>query len=935
MHRSASTTNTARADRIKVAVRCRPVSPNEDQQVCVEMQDNVCSVSNGNRFDQESDFIYDFCFPMDTTQESFFEALGLHILQNALDGYHATLFAYGQTGAGKSYSVHGTSENPGLLPRLCDALFYEIERRPTHMKHLVKASYLEIYNERLRDLLTVEEAKKLEISSNPATGSAQILGLSVFEVMSAHDVHKMMKFGNDQRVQASTSMNSVSSRSHAIFTLEFLQTDTSTGRTERSKIHMVDLAGSERQNKAQVAGERLREGCVINQSLSYLGLVITGLTKGDSFVPFRNSKLTHFLIDGLSGNSKTAMIAAISPSRSNYEETVSTLRFAATCKLVKTRAIVNTYVNDTGSQLRLEVEALKKQLEVANVELRTMRAPTSDDGPMLVRPNFVFRISSTAPSTVGSDARSSLHLPSHCAACVCSLEVLENEVRCTTEEKIRRNGQEVPESETFSLDDNDLLEFAPGVAYRFQRGLTKTSDTADRVLADITPPLSAQQNAIARDVFESIHYSSDVDNLGLQSLRQLVKDDAEIVLVQSVLQPQRPILAVRQGFGLWTEEIFRELVEDDDQLTAAFRKGDLRAVKTILKDETRIAAQAELSEQVATYKDRIRTLEALREEDTRTIDKLSNEFIELSRESAQEREEWKKTQEDLLSTSDAHADESRHHRSRAGELEVTVRERDEAIRRYEKTIAELTQKYEEKKEEPPSAEAETEAEEQAVTEDDRKKREVEAVAQKLRDVQANGKPPPKEAWGQAPRAEGSDAEKDDGSCRSSSSSTAKADTRGFGPRVGAQSGGKSDTLLRQDLDALSDADPGFVEALAGLMIQQIDEGSTNGLGQIIERIDSVAQSRNASNVDSLDALLPLMAKGMRKFSQSGSVVRASFHCLARMCVRSAHNKWWLIEQALILSTFFAALCGTRSQVYLGRHVSSLVLSCWTAHRMET
>eukprot|EP00397_Hematodinium_sp_SG-2012_P002233 GEMP01002239.1.p1 GENE.GEMP01002239.1~~GEMP01002239.1.p1 ORF type:complete len:1143 (+),score=255.50 GEMP01002239.1:341-3769(+) len=910
------------------------------------------------------------------------------------------------------------------------------------MTYVVKASYLEIYNERLRDLLAGGETRKLEISSHPGSGKVHIHGLSVCDVTNVADVHRLMQFGNDLRVKASTSMNPVSSRSHAIFTLEFLQSDANC--TRRSKIHMVDLAGSERQNKAQVAGDRLREGCLINQSLSYLGLVIIGLTKGDSYVPFRNSKLTHFLIEGLSGNSKTAMIATISPSRMNYDETVSTLRFAMTCNSVKTRATVNTIqIDPVVLHLRQEVEALKRQLETAKDEIPAAIRTGVSEVPMLVRPNFFYCLSMTEATTVGSHADNDVILPPHCPEFACRIDVHDNNVvRCTAEDTFLRNGQQVGErgGQMFSLADDDLLEFGSGVAFRFQRGMSNRSRASAAVSNAVTgmyPPVSEEECAIACNVFESIHYSSDVDTLDLRSLYTLLAENAdgtegaEIVLVQSVLNKKRPELAVKHGFGLWTEDVFRELLENDhgDPITHAFRRGDLRAARNILDDQTRArTANTELEELLHAHKERVRGLETLHEEDSRAIDKLSNEFIELSHEVAKERDDWKKTQDELVKTSDAYAEECRQLRGRVSELEDHLQERDVSIKAHTDMIeklkanehnmdADLAQLMRERRE--LDAERAFSKKEKEVW--DLKKREVENAEQQVQaarvdieraridmlaaqgDIERartemltvqenidcvreevaaekvevnreraelekerpalqpnsvanvegmqgredsqwvvkqgeghyipeeanewvanNGWSPkisgkqlsPKQAWALSlspiKQMDGSSKNDNsyidnggDGETHTSSSSTARVDLdsphgKGFGPRILSQSprGSAQNDALMQDLVLLSDSDPGFVEALAGLMMQQIDEGCTKGLQLIIERIDVVAQSRNNSRVDSLDALLPLMAKGLRKFGQSDSLVRASFHCLARMCVRSAHNKWWIIEQAL-------------------------------------
>ncbi|XP_068093045.1 kinesin-like protein KIF13A isoform X2 [Hyperolius riggenbachi] len=316
-------------------------------------------------------------------QEDVFKCLGEGILDNAFQGYNACIFAYGQTGSGKSFSMMGGTDQPGLIPRLCCALFLratELENDSQTFK--VEVSYMEIYNEKVRDLLDPKGSRQsLKVREHKVLGP-YVDGLSQLAVTTFEDIESLMSEGNKSRTVAATNMNEESSRSHAVFTIIVTQTlyDHQSGNSgERvSRVSLVDLAGSERVSKTGAAGERLKEGSNINKSLTTLGLVISSLAdqaagKGkNKFVPYRDSVLTWLLKDNLGGNSKTAMIATISPAADNYEETLSTLRYADRAKRIVNHAVVNEDPNARViRELREEVEKLREQLSQAEA----MKAP--------------------------------------------------------------------------------------------------------------------------------------------------------------------------------------------------------------------------------------------------------------------------------------------------------------------------------------------------------------------------------------------------------------------------------------------------------------------------------------------------------------------------------------------------------------------------------
>uniref|UniRef100_A0A8C5V8B8 Kinesin family member 13A n=1 Tax=Microcebus murinus TaxID=30608 RepID=A0A8C5V8B8_MICMU len=374
--------------KVKVAVRVRPMNRRElelNTKCVVEMEGNQTVLH------PPPVFAFDYCFwSMDESnttkyagQEVVFKCLGEGILEKAFQGYNACIFAYGQTGSGKSFSMMGHAEQLGLIPRLCCALFKRISLEQNESQTFkVEVSYMEIYNEKVRDLLDPKGSRQsLKVREHKVLGP-YVDGLSQLAVTSFEDIESLMSEGNKSRTVAATNMNEESSRSHAVFNIIITQTlyDLQSGNSGEkvSKVSLVDLAGSERVSKTGAAGERLKEGSNINKSLTTLGLVISSLAdqaagKGkNKFVPYRDSVLTWLLKDNLGGNSQTSMIATISPAADNYEETLSTLRYADRAKRIVNHAVVNEDPNaKVIRELREEVEKLREQLSQAEA----MKAP--------------------------------------------------------------------------------------------------------------------------------------------------------------------------------------------------------------------------------------------------------------------------------------------------------------------------------------------------------------------------------------------------------------------------------------------------------------------------------------------------------------------------------------------------------------------------------
>nr|XP_016940797.1 kinesin-like protein KIF13A isoform X2 [Drosophila suzukii] len=382
------------SDKIKVAVRVRPFNRREIElgtKCIVEMEKQQTILQNPPPLEkierkQPKTFAFDHCFyslnPEDNnfaSQETVFDAVGRGILDNAFQGYNACIFAYGQTGSGKSYTMMGSQESKGIIPRLCDLLFSAIANKSTpELMYKVEVSYMEIYNEKVHDLLDPKPNKQsLKVREHNVMGP-YVDGLSQLAVTSYQDIDNLMTEGNKSRTVAATNMNAESSRSHAVFSVVLTQilTDQATGVSGEkvSRMSLVDLAGSERAVKTGAVGDRLKEGSNINKSLTTLGLVISKLADqsngkksgNDKFVPYRDSVLTWLLKDNLGGNSRTVMVATISPSADNYEETLSTLRYADRAKRIVNHAVVNEDPNARIiRELRHEVETLRSMLKHA------------------------------------------------------------------------------------------------------------------------------------------------------------------------------------------------------------------------------------------------------------------------------------------------------------------------------------------------------------------------------------------------------------------------------------------------------------------------------------------------------------------------------------------------------------------------------------------
>ncbi|XP_029010881.1 kinesin-like protein KIF1B isoform X5 [Betta splendens] len=398
---------------VKVAVRVRPFNSREiskESKCIIQMQGNTTTIANPKApKEPPKTFSFDYSYWSHTTQEDpcfasqnlVYNDIGKEMLQHAFEGYNVCIFAYGQTGAGKSYTMMGKQEEgqEGIIPMLCEDLFEKIneDNNKEELSYSVEVSYMEIYCERVRDLLNPKNKGNLRVREHPLLGP-YVEDLSKLAVTSYTDIADLMDAGNKARTVAATNMNETSSRSHAVFTIVFTQrkhdseTDLSTEKV--SKISLVDLAGSERADSTGAKGTRLKEGANINKSLTTLGKVISALAEVDNctskskkkkksdFIPYRDSVLTWLLRENLGGNSRTAMVAALSPADINYDETLSTLRYADRAKNIKCNAVINEDPNNKlVRELKDEVARLKELLRAQGLGDILDIDPMGDDYP--------------------------------------------------------------------------------------------------------------------------------------------------------------------------------------------------------------------------------------------------------------------------------------------------------------------------------------------------------------------------------------------------------------------------------------------------------------------------------------------------------------------------------------------------------------------------
>ncbi|KAH9256059.1 hypothetical protein BASA81_005835 [Batrachochytrium salamandrivorans] len=372
--------NISKTGDIKVLCRVRPALPSETlEQVVQVVGPNSLSIPDGG------EFAFDSVLGPEVTQEQVFANSGEQVVECVLDGFHSTVLVYGQTNAGKTFTMTGTLDNPGIIERFAKLLFTKLHARPGLVEFTAQASYVEIYLEQVRDLLRTGGAC-LQIRENQELG-IHIPDAATVKVYTWQELVEVCRTGQNNRATSETLMNQVSSRSHSVLLLTVRQM-VEGGTAKTSKVSLVDLAGSEQVKRTGAEGNRLAEAQAINSSLSALGNVIHALTApppaavsasgtGAGFIPYRDSKLTRLLQESLGGNAKTWLIVNVSPSRINLQETISTLRFGQRAKAVKNCAHVNAV--KSSKELELELSRAYERIAAQQQIIKSLRGGKAEE----------------------------------------------------------------------------------------------------------------------------------------------------------------------------------------------------------------------------------------------------------------------------------------------------------------------------------------------------------------------------------------------------------------------------------------------------------------------------------------------------------------------------------------------------------------------------
>lgn len=329
--------------------RCRPINDIErsrgGEALAVKMNENQPDLVEVIMEDSQSKHSFDRCYGMESTQRQVYEESVFPLIDEVLNGYNATVFAYGQTGTGKTHTMEGNADDPdlmGIIPRSVSSIFDGVSTADESLEFTIKVSYVEIYMEKIRDLLDDTRVKNNLTVREDKVNGIYIAGVTEEYVGSQDELLALMRHGATNRAVAATGMNEGSSRSHSVFTITINQRNVVNSTQKAGKLVLVDLAGSEMVKKTSASGQQLEEAKTINKSLSALGQVINALTDAkQQHIPYRDSKLTRVLQDSLGGNSKTVLIVAISPSVYNGAETLSTIRFGQRAKSITNKVTVN------------------------------------------------------------------------------------------------------------------------------------------------------------------------------------------------------------------------------------------------------------------------------------------------------------------------------------------------------------------------------------------------------------------------------------------------------------------------------------------------------------------------------------------------------------------------------------------------------------------
>lgn len=528
------------SNNIKVVCRFRPpnsIEMREGGDIVVSFDDSFKTVqlksAQLSTGPEKDGFTFDRIFPMGTKQIEVFDYGVKGIVKDVLDGYNGTVFAYGQTGSGKTFTMMGadidSEDLKGIIPRITEQIFASIAESDPNLEYLVKVSYMEIYLERIRDLLAPQN-DNLQVHEEKSKG-VYVKGLSDYYVSNAREVYEIMRQGGAARVVTATNMNAESSRSHSIFLITINQKNTDTGGVKTGNLYLVDLAGSEKVGKTGATGQTLEEAKKINKSLSALGMVINALTDGKSaHIPYRDSKLTRILQESLGGNSRTTLIINCSPCGYNEAETLSTLRFGIRAKSIKNSARVNAELSPAelknflkksqaaNASYQLYIAALEAELAVWRSGKQVPQSEWTSQEKIAAGGAPIKRPTSTTPSTPG---RSMTPINPALADLRSDLDS-----RPQTPTAI---GLDKDERDEFLRRENELSDL---LAER-----ESALKMQQKLVADLKEELAFLKEQEASTSLENKAMSSQLNELRLQ-LERLDYDSKESVIAMDILKEQ-------------------------------------------------------------------------------------------------------------------------------------------------------------------------------------------------------------------------------------------------------------------------------------------------------------------------------------------------------------------------------------------------------------
>ncbi|WFC97539.1 hypothetical protein MYAM1_000253 [Malassezia yamatoensis] len=620
------------AANVKVVARIRPPSVpeggSESYAEVVLAVDGTQNIRLPRVGDRGTDFTFDHVFSMDSRQDEVFEYSIRQTVNDVLNGYNGTILAYGQTGSGKTHTMMGPSirdpDLQGITPRITDLIFQCIMHSPPTLEYLVKVSYMEIYMERVRDLL-VPDRDNLQVHEDRA-GGVYVQGLSEYYVGNADEVFQILHQGGVNRAVSSTRMNTESSRSHSIFCFTIQQRSTETGSTKSGSLYLVDLAGSEKVGKTGASGQTLEEAKKINRSLSVLGMVINALTDGkSSHIPYRDSKLTRILQESLGGNSRTTLIVNCSPVAYNAEETLSTLRFGVRAKAIRNNARVNAELspeelrtllrkaNAQASASKHYAESLQAELEEWRagrpvpmeewIKFRTLpsggrSSPEKTDGVQPETPTALADDSHATLDTLLSEVKSAREQAAASASETRAIQSAHDSLKLQVDEltfslaSVKEERDQILAELESQSSKTSRSQFASEYSGRLDAMLADLAvehrPGVDTMLGILTQYESKQEARISQDDLQQLREKIMEEHLALvQQIQLATKSRQEVI----ILQQQKATLhdkyaALQQRYDLITDHI--------GALEHGFRLGDetgaeLASLRGLLEEHTAIS----------------------------------------------------------------------------------------------------------------------------------------------------------------------------------------------------------------------------------------------------------------------------------------------------------------------------------------------------------